>query len=197
MGLNYPTVLLVSVALGIDAFSVALGLGLMGVRLRDIALVSGAVSVFHVVMPLIGLSLGAYLGQIAGPVASMIGALVLLAIGLNTIWDSLKEAGLVKSGRTKTASCGDEKGTAINLHHPLSLAAMACSVSLDALSVGFGLGTIQVDLWLTVLTMGVVAGLMTAVGLFCGKGLHKAAGEKAGILAGLILVGIGLKLLFS
>lgn len=186
--MDYATVLLVSVALGIDAFSVAIGLGLMGVKIREILLVSGVVSLFHVFMPLIGLYLGAYLGNIAGPIAGLIGALVLLAIGLNICWDSLRETRLPQETKAKAA---------INIHSPLSLIVMAGSVSLDALSVGFGLGTLRVDLLLTVFTMGVIAGLMTAIGMTFGRGLHKVVGEKAGIIGGIILVVIGLRLLIS
>jgi putative Mn2+ efflux pump MntP len=184
--LNYPMVLLVSVALGVDAFSVALSIGLLGVRIREILLLSGVVSVFHIFMPLIGLYLGAYLGNIAGPIASTIGGLVLLAIGLNTIWDNWRQ---------RQVDFNRGSRPAFNLHSPLSLVLLAGSVSLDALTVGFGLGTLKVDLFLTVLTMGIVAGLMTAAGLVFGKGLHKAVGEKAGLLGGIILVLIGLKIL--
>lgn len=180
--MNYPAVLLVSVALGVDAFSVAIGIGLLGIKIKEILLVSGVVSIFHVFMPLIGLYLGAYLGNIAGPIASTIGALVLLAIGLNMLWDSLRTPEPFKH-------------SALNLKNPFSLILMAGSVSLDALTVGFGLGTLQVDLFLTVITMGITAGLMTAVGLLFGQGLSRVVGAKASLLGGIILVLIGLKFL--
>lgn len=193
--MDYATVLLVSVALGIDAFSVAIGLGLMGVKVREILLVSGVVSIFHVFMPLTGLYLGGYLGSVAGPVASLIGALVLVAIGLNICWDSLRDSSWLRSARPKDG--GAEKVMTVNFRSPVSLIVMAGSVSLDALSVGFGLGTLKVDLWLTVITMGVIAGLMTATGMAFGKGLHSIVGEKAGIIGGIILVIIGLRILIS
>lgn len=191
--MNYPAVLLVSVALGIDAFSVAIGIGLLGVKIREIFLVSGVVSVFHIFMPLIGLYLGAYLGNIAGPIAGTIGALVLLAIGLNTMWDSLRGWHALKASTIQGA--GKTNGAIINLKSPVSLFLMAASVSLDALTVGFGLGTLKVDLFLTVITMGIVAGLMTATGMIFGKGLNKAVGDKAELIGGIILVLIGLKFL--
>ena len=199
--MDYATVLLVSVALGIDDFSVAIGLGLMGVKVREILLVSGVVSIFHVFMPLTGLYLGGYLGSVTGPVASLIGALVLVAIGLNICWDSLRDSSWLRSARPKDG--GAEKvmtkgnGMTVNFRSPVSLIVMAGSVSLDALSVGFGLGTLKVDLWLTVITMGVIAGLMTATGMAFGKGLHSIVGEKAGIIGGIILVIIGLRILIS
>lgn len=180
--MNYPAVLLVSIALGVDAFSVAIGIGLLGVRFKEILLVSATVSIFHVLMPLIGLYLGTYLGNIAGPIASTIGAIVLLAIGLNMLGDSIREPAVFKR-------------SVLDPKNPLSLILMAGSVSLDALTVGFGLGTLKVDLFLTVITMGITAGLMTATGLLFGQKLSRFIGAKASLLGGLILVILGLKLL--
>jgi len=180
--MDYSAVLLVSIALGVDAFSVAIGIGLLGVKLREVLLVSGTVSIFHVFMPLIGLYLGTYLGKIAGPIASTIGALVLLAIGLNMLWDSIRE--------TDT-----RRRPVLEIKSILSLVLMAGSVSLDALTVGFGLGTLKVDLLLTVITMGITAGLMTATGLVFGQKLSRFVGSKASMLGGIILVLLGLKLL--
>jgi putative Mn2+ efflux pump MntP len=193
--MNYPAVLLVSVALGVDAFSVAIGIGLLGVKIKEVLLVSGVVSIFHVFMPLIGLYLGVYLGNIAGPIAGTIGALILLAIGLNMVGDSLRENNLLKHSARSQKSLAYKKGTGINVKNPLSLILMAGSVSIDALTVGLGLGTLQVDLFLTVITMGITAGLMTMIGLVFGQGLSKIVGSKAGLLGGIILILIGLKLL--
>lgn len=181
--MNYLTVLMVSVALGIDAFSVSISIGLSGVKKRDMYLVPGIVTIFHIIMPLIGLSLGTYLGKIAGPMASVIGAIVLISIGTSTIWKS------ISSGK----KAGNKVDKVIDISNPISLTLMAASVSLDALTVGVGLGTLKVDLYLTVLTMGAVAGLMTVVGLISGKKLSHAIGDWAEILGGLILVAIGLK----
>ena len=73
---------------------------------------------------------------------------------------------------------------------------MAGSVSLDALTVGFGLGTLQVNLVLTVLIMGAVAGIMTLTGFLLGKKMGPWLGEKAQILGGVILIIIGIEMFF-
>ncbi len=179
--MNYFTVLLVSVALGIDAFSLAIGIGLTGIKKREMYILSGVITLFHIFMPLLGLSLGTYLGRIAGPVAGSIGALVLIAIGVSAIWNNLRQA--------------EPKKKVIDISSFTSLILLATSVSLDALTVGIGLGVLQADLLLTVITMGIIAGLMTMSGLLFGRALKHNIGEKAGIIGGLILIIIGLKLL--
>ena len=183
--MSYLTVLFVSLVLGIDAFSVAIGIGLAGVRKKGILIVTGIVTLFHIFMPLLGLLLGNYLGRVAEPIAGKIGALVLITIGLSISRGSLKSP-----WSTKKAVAS------IDISSPVSLVVMASSVSMDALSVGFGLGTLRVDLFLTVVTMGLVAGLMTAGGLVFGRLLSKTFGEKAEFIGGLILVLIGVRLLF-
>jgi len=49
---------------------------------------------------------------------------------------------------------------------------------------------------LTVLLIGIVAGLMTTFGFFCGKKLGCWFGGKAQIIGGLILIAIGIKMFF-
>lgn len=195
--MNYFTVFIVSVALGIDAFSVAVGIGLGGAKKKQMLKITAAVTVFHVFMPLAGLYLGSILGRIAGPLAGVIGALVLMAIGLSVIWKSLKELGFIKVSSASAAGAPQVKEQSILASDTfLSLLLLGGSVSLDALSVGFGLGALQVDLWLTVITMGIIAGAMTLTGLLCGRLLSRTFGKWAEVIGGVILLGVGLKLLF-
>ena len=70
----------------------------------------------------------------------------------------------------------------------IPLVVLAGSVSLDALSVGFGLGTMGVNLWLTVAFFGTAAGLMTAAGFLFGKRLGRWLGSKADFVGAIILL---------
>ena len=183
--MKYITVLIVSAALGVDAFSVAVSIGSSGAGKKKMLAVTGTVTIFHILMPLLGLTLGDYLGRVAGPAAGIIGALVLIAIGLSAIWSNIQEL----HGKASDA------GRLLDISSPGSLVLMAASVSIDALTVGFGLGTLKADLFLAVVTMGIVAGLMTASGLLFGRVLNRTFGGRAEIIGGLILVMIGVKLL--
>ncbi|SMB88168.1 Putative Mn2+ efflux pump MntP [Desulfonispora thiosulfatigenes DSM 11270] len=182
--MDLPAIFIVSIALGIDAFSLSLGIGLSGVKRKQVYLVSIVVAIFHIIMPLIGLYLGMTLGNFVGPIAGKIGALVLIFIGAQAIW---------KKWRSRNEA---ENNSIISINHPLGLILMAISVSLDALTVGFGLGTLRVDLTLTVIIMGAVAGIMTFMGLIFGKKLNHSFGEKAELVGSLILIIIGIRLLF-
>ncbi len=192
---NFLTVLVIAVALGTDAFSLAIGIGMARISWRQVALIAGVISVFHIFMPLAGFYLGDLLGRRVGQLSTTIGALVLIIIGAQMIWEGLKPLVKVSKISTARATIIDPPSRLPTLQGT-ALLALATSVSLDALSVGFGLGTLRFNLFLTVLTMGIVAGLMTATGLFLGQRVGKLFGERAEAIGGLILVAIGVKLLF-
>jgi len=194
--MNLYTLMLIAVALGTDAFALAVGIGVAGIRYRRILIVSGVVCAFHILMPLIGLGIGAVLGKLVGNVATVIGAAVLILIGLNMLWEVWKERTQAFSFHQakKRLNFGAAQERGINSFWGLIM--LAGSVSIDALSVGFGLGTLKAQITLTVLVLGLVAGLMTALGFFLGRGLGSWLGEKAEVAGGAILVAVGMRLLF-
>ncbi|MCL2337319.1 MAG: manganese efflux pump MntP family protein [Firmicutes bacterium] len=174
------TVFALAVALGADAFSVCLGLGMAGVTRRQILLISVTVLVFHILMPLIGWYAGGLAGTVAGRAASVAGALLLLYLGGKMVRSFL------------TAGAAAPKVVLLNTWGLLLLAG---SVSMDALSVGFSLGTRQVNLLLTAGIIGLVAGLMTVAGLLSGRFVGARAGEWAVLAGGILLVIIGLRMM--
>lgn len=178
--MSATTIFLLAVALGADAFSMCLGIGIAGVRRIQMFLISGTVLVFHILMPLAGWYIGQLAGTLAGRAAGIAGALVLMFLGARMLWNVYKK------------DAGDPKVALVNTWGLLLLAA---SVSMDALSVGFTLGTHNVNLLLVALTFGIVAGLMTFAGLLLGRMLGHWVGERAQLVGGLILFGTGVKLL--
>lgn len=182
--MSFGWIMAVAVALGADAFSVALAIGLSGINKKTMIRLSLIVAAFHVVMPLIGLFVGQQLGQAFGEAARIAGALVLIWLGLRMIWS------------VYAPGHGDNVATQ---RSPGSLAgwgayALGLSVSLDALSVGFSLGTVEVT-GAIVLLMGLVAGIMMGSGLVLGRILGTRVGDKAELLGGVVLILIGIRLL--
>ncbi|MDP4158792.1 MAG: manganese efflux pump, partial [Bacillota bacterium] len=177
--MNIGWVIAVAIALGADAFSLSLAIGLAGIRKSVMLRLSLVVAVFHVIMPLGGLMLGQALGSILGGFASGIGALVLIGLGGRILYKVYRppieqfpfsEARNALSNKNISPS-GSLKGWGMYM--------LAASVSLDALSVGFSLGTIKADVFLTVIIMGLVAGLMTGMGLILGRIMGTWLGDKA------------------
>lgn len=175
------TILLLAVALGTDAFSMCLGIGMAGVRPRQIVLISVAVFAFHIIMPLTGWFLGSLAGGIAGRAAGITGSMILIYLGARMLWDVRK--------------CNLQQSR-VALVNGWGLLLLSASVSMDALSVGFTLGALNTNLIPVTLIFGVIAGLMTVAGLLLGTVLGRCVGGKAQLLGGLILIAIGIKLFF-
>lgn len=188
------TVLLVAIALGADAFSLALGLGMKNNSLRYILRASCVVGVFHIFMPLGGVLVGNLLGTLLGKVAVWAGGLILIFLGLKMIWEG--------SPWRRSYFSFSEAKKELELQHANTLSswggllALGWSVSIDAFGAGIGLGVSVSRLVAFVLILGVVAALMTAIGLFLGRLLGYWIGKWAELAGGLVLVGIGVKMFF-
>lgn len=175
------TLLLLAVALGMDAFSLGIGLGMQGLTKREIIRVSSTIGVFHIAMPLMGMFLGIYLHHFVGDIAKTVGAILLLMLGLQMIWNALKK--------------GDSKET-LDRTVGWGLLLFAASVSIDALSVGFSLGLFEVPMGLVLALFGMIGGLMAALGLMLGSHVSHLLGEYGEVIGGLILLGFGFKFLY-
>lgn len=193
--MNIAWVLALSVALGADAFSLALAIGLVGIGKRMTLKLSLVVAVFHVLMPLTGLLLGQALGMVLGQLAKGMGAAVLLWLGgrmLFHVWRPNPE--FYRLSEARQALRRAQLPTGVSLRG-IGVYALAVSVSLDALSVGFSLGTVESPIVLTVLVMGTVAGMMMGGGLLLGRFVGSRIGQRAEVLGGVVLVLIGVKML--
>lgn len=193
--MNLVWVVAVATALGADAFSLALAIGLAGIRKSMMVRLSLVVALFHVFMPLSGMLLGQALGSILGQFASLLGALVLIGLGgrmLYKVYRPTKQS--FPFGEAREALF-QKNNTGNSTLKGYGIYVLAASVSLDALSVGFSLGTIRADIFMTVMIIGIIAGLMTGMGLVLGRIMGTRLGEKAELFGGLALLLIGIKLL--
>ncbi|WP_139491067.1 manganese efflux pump MntP [Brevibacillus dissolubilis] len=175
---QFLTLLLIALALGADAFSLGVGVGMTGMRLKKIAKVSLTIGLFHVAMPLIGIFIGIYLSEIVGDIAVMVGGLILIAMGLHMLWNVFY---------------GDDEEDKSMKTTGFGLFLFAFSVSLDALSVGFSLGLMEINKLLAVTMFGIAGGGMAAAGMMLGRRMGNWLGEYSEVLGGLILVIFGIK----
>jgi len=193
--LDLLTIILVAVILGADSLSLALGMALRGVSPVYEYKFSLTVGIFHVIMPLVGLNVGLAVGKLLGIWAARVGALVLVWLGADMLRkgyrSSRTHAYKFSQGRkvmSENRQLGQEGWSAILL--------LATSVSIDALTVGFSLGTFKMPILLTVIIMGIVAGSMTLLGFKGGKLFGRLMGSYAQMVGGSVLVLLALKMVF-
>lgn len=167
-------------ALGLDAFSVSLGIGMITLKLRQIFYIGITIGTFHIIMPFIGMMLGRFLSEQFGSVTTIIGSVLLMGLGFHIVYTSM--------------SRDDEQR---NVPAGASLLLFAFSVSMDSFSVGLSLGIYGARTLVTILIFGVVSMLLTWFGLLIGRRAQGILGTYGEVLGGIILVGFGMKLLFS
>jgi putative Mn2+ efflux pump MntP len=181
--------------LGADAFSLSLGMGIKGVSRSYELRFAGMVGISHILMPLLGLGMGLAAGRILGIWASWVGAVVLTYIGGDMI---LKGCRSIRPQFLKFSEAREviEEDVIITEGGWISLLFLTISVSIDALTVGFSLGTVKMPLFITVLITGIVAGSMTLLGFRGGKVFSRLVGSYAQIVGGIILVVLAIKMVF-
>jgi manganese efflux pump family protein len=170
------TVLIMSFALGLDAFSLGVGIGMRGIRRLDIVKLSFVIGLFHIVMPLLGMIAGYYVSTLLGNVATFVAGGLLLLLGGHMIYSSMRG------------------GAAQPFDHRTlwGILVFALSVSIDSFSVGVSLGMFATDVVLTVLMFGIVGGVMSVLGLSLGRKVSYSMGEYGEAFGGVILFVFGL-----
>ncbi|KSU88807.1 hypothetical protein A2U94_05880 [Bacillus sp. VT 712] len=174
------TLVIMAFALGMDAFSVGLGMGLVRLRFRQIFYIGVIIGLFHIWMPLLGMFIGKLLSDKLGMLATYGGGVLLLILGIQMIYSSFKR---------------DEEPFIKPVGWGLMI--FALSVSLDSFSVGLSLGIFGARTFLTIMIFGVVSMLLTWLGLLLGRRVQGWLGSYSEALGGSILLAFGIKLLFQ
>ncbi|KGA97041.1 membrane protein [Alkalihalobacillus alcalophilus ATCC 27647 = CGMCC 1.3604] len=172
------TITLMAGALGMDAFSVALGMGMLGLRMKRIFIIGLVIGIFHVIMPLIGMATGIWMSSFLGVITIYIGGALLLIIGLQMVYSCFKSE---EEPYIRPVGWG--------------LFVFALSVSIDSFSAGLSFGMLGAKTILTVTIIGVFSMVLSWIGLILGSRLQNFVGAYGVFLGGCILVIFGMKLL--
>jgi putative Mn2+ efflux pump MntP len=78
-----------------------------------------------------------------------------------------------------------------------TLVILSLATSIDAFTVGLSIAFLKVPVHLSVVMIGLVALLFSAFGLFAGIRLGEIFGKRLEILGGLILIGIGIRVVIT
>ncbi|HOX45828.1 MAG TPA: manganese efflux pump MntP family protein [Myxococcota bacterium] len=181
-------VLLLALALALDALTVGAAVGLRACNPRQVFRLSFHFGVFQALMPVLGALLGrAVVGWIAG-FTHWVAFGLLLAVGGKMIWGALRK----RDECAEVCAPGDPT-------RGWSLVMLSLATSIDALGAGVGMGVLMgwLELAWAVAVIGVVAGLATWLGMRAGGALVCRLGRKAEALAGLVLVGLGVRMLLG
>ena len=175
------TLLGLAVALGMDAFAVALAVssGLCFITFRHIFRLTWHFGLFQSLMTLVGWLGGATVSGLFGGLNNWIAFGLLVFIGLKMV----KESGDTEK---RLEGFDPTRGW--------SLVGLSVATSLDALAVGISFSLMGTKILFPVLVIGLVALLMTLVGMKIGHRAGKSLGQWAERAGGAVLILIGVKI---
>ena len=183
----FGDILFLSLGLSMDsgAAAAARGVALPKIRLQQVLLVACFFGGAQALMPWAGWLIGAKLGPLVEAWDHWIAFVLLSFLGVKMLWEAY-QAQLDLTGTTRTAD--------LRLR---TLALLAIATSIDALAAGITLPMLGAPLLLSLVTIGLTTALLSVVGLFAGHRFGAVLGTKLDIAGGLILIGLGLKILIE
>ena len=163
------TILLIGISLSMDAFSLSLVYGIIGMSNKQKVTLSLIVSIYHFIMPLIGLSFGSFIDNISFINLDIIASIILIYIGIDLIISNLK------------------KETNLNISL-LGFLLFGLSVSIDSLTIGIGLKAITNHYFLSSIIFSLSSLVFTYIGLMLGNIIGKKIGTYSKVAGGIILI---------
>ena len=182
--MDFLTITLISIGLAMDAFAVSLGIGTAGQisNLRGKIRLAAHFGIFQSGMTALGWVAGETIVQFVQGFDHWIALILLGYVGIN----------LIRSGFKKDGKAFDQDPSTGKM-----LVILSFATSIDAFAVGLSIAFIKVPVLLAVIMIGIVALLLSAVGLFAGARLGATFGKRMEILGGLILLGIGIRVVIT
>ena len=175
---------IIAVGLAMDAFAVSISSGVVmkTVQARQALLIASFLGGFQAVMPFIGWSTGNWVRAYVAAFDHWIAFCLLLVVGARMIYESRKD----DAARAKTDPT--------NIY---MLFVLAVATSIDALAVGFTLSFLGTGIVVPVLMIGIVTFVMCFAGTYIGTMSGRLLGKKIETVGGLILIGIGIKIVIE
>ena len=188
-------VILLAIALAMDAFAVSIGLGAKSQKQSPAYMLRLAIyaalyfGIAQGVMPLIGYLLGAILLGWLATAAPWIGGGILILLGAKMLYEAFSgeiEAVLEESF---------DKNIQAKIDHRMMLT-LAIATSIDAMAAGFTLNLLALNAWLACFIIAIITAGFGFFGIYLGKSSGTWLEDKAEMLGGLVLIAIGIKVMF-
>jgi putative Mn2+ efflux pump MntP len=180
-GLDLITIFLISIGLAMDAFAVSLCVGTAGQveDLRGKLRLAAHFGIFQSGMTALGWLVGSTIIKYVEKFDHWIAFALLLYIGFN----------LIRSGFNKDGKAFEQDPSTGK-----TLVILSVATSIDAFAVGLTIALIGVPVLFTISMIGLITLALSLVGLLAGCKLGTVFGKRMEILGGLILIGIGVRI---
>jgi putative Mn2+ efflux pump MntP len=182
--LNPLDLLALAVGLAMDAFavSIAAGLSLAPVSLRQTFRLAFHFGLFQFMMPVLGWLAGQQLVAYISAYDHWVAFGLLALVGGKMLFDAAREK---------------ESSYRVDPTRGLMLVTLSVATSIDALAVGLSMALMRDPVWTAAVVIGLVAAALSAVGIGFGGRLGRRWGRRAEASGGCLLLAIGVKILVS
>ncbi len=183
--MDFPTILLIALALAVDAFAVAMASGvcLRVVDRRQTFRLAFHFGLFQGGMTVLGWAAGLTFRALIESFDHWLAFGLLAFVGGKMIREALQHE------EDRPAGADPTRGT--------TLVVLAVATSIDALAVGLSFAVLGVSVWQPAAVIALVALLLTGFGLHLGCRMAAASrlGARVEIAGGLVLLAIGVRIL--
>lgn len=182
--MDWLSLLALACALAMDAFAVAIvtGLTVSPLTRRHVFRMAFHFGLFQALMPVAGWLAGTAVHRHIAAFDHWIAFGLLAFVGGRMVWGAL----------------GAEHGERLASGDPTSgwaLVLLSLATSVDALAVGLSLAMLGSRIVVPAVVIGVVAAAFTVVGMALGRRIGSIWGQRVEVTGGLILLGIGVRIL--
>ena len=176
----------IAFGLAMDAFAVSIASGLAVRKLTGghVFRISFHFGLFQFLMPIIGWLAGRSAHGYLASAACWLAAALLVWVGGKMLWDAIRREEEAEGNPSRP---DPSRG--------MMLVTLSVATSLDALAVGMSMGLLKVSVWAPSIVIGLVAGLLSLVGITFGSRIGKGWGRRAEVLGGLVLLAIAARVL--
>jgi manganese efflux pump family protein len=176
--------LLIAVGLAADALAVSVSSGaiISKMRLRHALRIALFFSFFQGLMPWIGWELASLAGDWFRTIDHWIAFTLLVLIGSKMIYDS------------RQMNEEDEQRNPLNIY---ILFTLAIATSIDALAIGVTFSFLDISILKPIVIISLVTFILSLIGTYIGQFFGHIFEDKIELAGGIILIGIGLKILLE
>ena len=177
--MNLLEIILIGVALAMDAFAISMckGMSFQKISLKNFFIISIYFGTFQALMPIIGYFIGNNFLFFIRKIDHWISFLLLTYLGIELILEKHKKY--------------DDN---MNIKTMLLL---SLATSIDALTVGITFSFYEINLLEAVTLIGIITFFLSLLGTITGHFFGVYLEAKAKIMGGLLLIGIGIKILIE
>lgn len=182
--MTFIEVMLIALGLAMDAFAVCLGAATTGFIRgpRPVFRLAFHFGLFQALMPVLGWLAGTTISRYISAFDHWIAFALLAFVG----------GRMVRSGLDKSSECHE-----VDPSRGGTLIMLAIATSIDAFAIGLSLAMLKVAILYPAVVIGVVAAALSLVGIFLGHRLGCAFGKRMELIGGLLLIGIGLRVVVT